>query len=163
DSRFLGFFAGGKLKKIDASGGPAQILCDTQEGRGGTWNREGVILFSPSSRDPIMRIPTAGGAPAPATEIDLSKREFSHRFPFFPPDGRPFLDLAQASGTGPAEGREVRIGSLDSRDRQTLLRVNSNAVYAPSAPGAAAGHILFLHERTLLAQAFDPKRLRLSG
>ena len=99
DGRFLGFFAGGKLKKIDASGGPAQILCDTQEGRGGTWNRDGVILFSPSSRDAIQRVSSAGGAPAPATEIDASKREFSHRFPFFLPDGRHFLYLAQAAGT----------------------------------------------------------------
>ena len=163
DSRFLGFFAGGKLKKIDASGGPPQVLCDTQEGRGGTWNRDGVILFSPSSRDAILRIPSAGGAPAPATKIDLSKREFSHRFPFFLPDGRHFLYLARAVGTGPNEGREVFIGSLDSRERRSLLRVNSNVVFAPSAPGAASGHLLFSHERTLLAQPFDAKRLRLSG
>jgi hypothetical protein len=164
DSRFLGFFAGGKLKKIDASGGPPQVLCDTQEGRGGTWNREGVILFSPSSRDPILRIASAGGAPGPATEIDLSKREFSHRFPFFLPDGRHFLYLVQASGTSPSAVREVRIGSLDSRESRTLLRgVNSNVAFAPSASGAASGHILFLHERTLLAQAFDAKRLQLSG
>jgi hypothetical protein len=152
DSRFLGFFAGGKLKKIDALGGPPQVLCDTQEGRGGTWNREGVILFSPSSRDPVLRIASAGGAPAPATEIDPSKREFSHRFPFFLPDGRHFLYLVQASGTSPSAGREVRIGSLDSRESRTLLRgVNSIVIFAPSATGAASGHILFLHERTLLA------------
>ena len=144
DSRFLGFFAGGKLKKIDASGGPPQVLCDTQEGRGGTWNRDGVILFSPSSRDAVLRISSAGGAPAPATEIDLSRREFSHRFPFFLPDGRHFLYLAQASGTGPNEGREVshRLTRLQG-DAVLCSRVNSNVVFAPSAPGAASGHILF--------------------
>jgi Tol biopolymer transport system component len=163
DSRFLGFFAGGKLKKIDASGGPPQILCDTQEGRGGTWNREGVILFSPSSRDPLLRVSSAGGAPVPATELDVSQREFSHRFPFFLPDGRHFLYLAQGVGIGPNGGRDVCIGSLDSKERRSLLRVNSNAVFAPSAPGGASGHILFSRERTLLAQTFDAKRLRLSG
>src|SRR6266542_1323901 len=163
DSRFLGFFAGGKLKKIDASGGPPQVLCDTQEGRGGTWNREGVILFSPSSRDALLRISSAGGVPAPATEFDVSKREFSHRFPFFLPDGRHFLYLAQAVGTGPSGGREVFIGTLDSKERRSLLRVNSNVVFAPSAPRGDRGHILFSHERTLLAQPFDAKRLRLSG
>jgi Tol biopolymer transport system component len=163
DSRFLGFFAGGKLKKIDASGGPPQVLCDTQEGRGGTWNREGVILFSPSSRDALLRVSSSGGAPAPATELDLSRREFSHRFPFFLPDGRHFLYLAQGVGTGPGGGREVFIGSLDSKERRSLLRVNSNVVFTPSAPGETSGHILFSHERTLLAQPFDAKRLRLSG
>jgi eukaryotic-like serine/threonine-protein kinase len=163
DSRFLGFFAGGKLKKIDASGGPSQVLCDGPEARGGTWNREGVILFSPSSRDALLRVSSSGGAPAPATELDVSKRDFSHRFPFFLPDGRHFLYLAQAVGTGPSGGREVCIGSLDSKERRTLLRVNSNVVFAPAAPGAASGHILFSHERTLLAQSFDAKRLRLSG
>jgi Tol biopolymer transport system component len=163
DSRFLGFFAGGKLKKIDASGGPPQVLCDGPEGRGGTWNREGVILFSPSSRDALLRVSSSGGAPAPATELDVSRRDFSHRFPFFLPDGRHFLYLAQAVGTGPRGGREVCIGSLDSKERRTLLSVNSNVVFAPSAPGAAGGHILFSHDRTLLAQSFDAKRLRLSG
>ncbi|MEO8190046.1 MAG: protein kinase [Acidobacteriota bacterium] len=163
DGRFLGFFAGGKLKKIDASGGPPQVLCDTQEGRGGTWNREGVILFSPSSRDALLRISSSGGAPAPATELDVSSREFSHRFPFFLPDGRHFLYLSQAVGIGPGGGREVRIGSLDSKERRPLLRVNSNVVFAPSAPGAASGHVLFSRERTLFAQPFDAKRLRLSG
>ncbi len=163
DGRFLGFFAGGKLKKIDAAGGPSQVLCDTQEGRGGTWNREGVILFSPSSRDPLLRISSSGGAPAPATELDTTKREFSHRFPFFLPDGRHFLYLAQAVGTGPGGGREVCIGSLDSKERRPLLPVNSNVVFAPSAPGAASGHVLFSRERTLVAQPFDAKRLRLSG
>ena len=163
DGRYLAFFAGGKLKKIDVSGGPPQILCDTQEGRGGTWSREGVILFSPSSRDAILRVSSAGGVPATATELDLARREFSHRFPFFLPDGRHFLYLVQAVGTGPGEGREVCIGSLDSKERRPLLRVNSNVVFAPSAPGASAGHVLFSRERTLVAQPFDAKRLRLSG
>ncbi|HEV2064029.1 MAG TPA: protein kinase, partial [Thermoanaerobaculia bacterium] len=163
DSRFLGFFAGGKLKKIDASGGPPQVLCDALRGRGGTWNREGVILFSPSGRDALLRVSSAGGAPAPATELDASKRDYSHRFPFFLPDGRHFLYLAQGVQIGQGGGQEVCIGSLDSKERRSLLRVNSNAVFAPSSPGAASGHILFLRERTLLAQPFDAKRLRFSG
>jgi Tol biopolymer transport system component len=163
DSRFLGFFAGGKLKKIDASGGPPQVLCDAQSGRGGTWNREGVILFSPSLRDALQRVSSAGGSPAPATEFDASKQEYSHRFPFFLPDGRHFLYLAQAMQVGQIGEQEVCIGSLESKERRCLLRANSNPVFAPAAPGAASGHILFSRERTLLAQPFDARRLRLSG
>jgi Tol biopolymer transport system component len=163
DSRFLGFFAGGKLKKIDASGGPPQVLCDAQSGRGGTWNREGVILFSPSLRDALQRVSSAGGSPAPATELDASKQEYSHRFPFFLPDGRHFLYLAQAMRAGQIGGEEVCIGSLESKERRSLFRANSNPVFAPAAPGAASGHILFSRERTLLAQPFDARRLRLSG
>ncbi|HYK42719.1 MAG TPA: protein kinase [Thermoanaerobaculia bacterium] len=113
DGRFLGFFAGGKLKKIDISGGPPQVLCDSPESRGGTWSPEGVILFSPSARDALLRISSSGGVPAPATELDVSSREFSHRFPFFLPDGRHFIYLSQAVGTVPGSGREVLIGSLD--------------------------------------------------
>src|SRR5438132_949235 len=141
DSRFLGFFAGGKLKKIDASGGPPQVLCDAQTGRGGTWNREGVILFSPSMRDALQRVSSEGGTPAPATELDASKRDYSHRFPVFLPDGRHFLYLIQAVQTGQGEGQEVCVGSLESKERRSLLRVSSNAVFAPAAPGAASGHI----------------------
>jgi len=163
DSRFLGFFAGGKLKKIDASGEPPQVLCDAQSGRGGTWNREGVILFSPSLRDALQRVSSAGGSPAPATELDASKQEYSHRFPFFLPDGRHFLYLAQAMRAGQIGGEEVCIGSLESKERRSLFRANSNPVFAPAAPGAASGHILFSRERTLLAQPFDARRLRLSG
>jgi serine/threonine protein kinase len=163
DSRFLGFFAGTKLKKIDASGGPPQSLCDAPNGRGGTWNRGGAIVFSPSARDPLQRVSSAGGAAAPVTEFDSSKQEFSHRFPAFLPDGRHFLFLAQRVGAGDQNPPEICVGSLDSKERRLLVRASSNAIYAPPSEGAAQGHILFTRERTLLAQAFDAKRLRLTG
>src|SRR5437667_10684789 len=79
DSEFLGFFAGGKLKKIDVTGGPPQILCDAANGRGGTWSPDDVILFTPSSRDPIYRVPAAGGASTAVTELIPSNGEFTHR------------------------------------------------------------------------------------
>ncbi|HMC63537.1 MAG TPA: serine/threonine-protein kinase, partial [Gemmataceae bacterium] len=65
DSRFLGFFAGGKLKKVAVRGGPPQTLCDAAEGQGGTWNQEGVILFAAESRSTLFQVPAAGGAPVP--------------------------------------------------------------------------------------------------
>ncbi len=92
DSRFIGFFAGGKLKKIDASGGPPQTLCDVgAASRGGTWNRDGVIVFAADGLVPLYRVSAAGGEPIPVTALDQSRFETSHRWPFFLPDGRHFL------------------------------------------------------------------------
>ena len=164
DSRFVGFFAGGKLKKIDASGGPPQILCDAQLARGGTWSPEGVILFSPSPREALSKVSSAGGAPVPVTVLDASRREFSHRFPYFLPDGRHFVFLAQAiPAADPKEADVLYASALDSKERKLLVRVKSNAVYTPASGGAASGHLLFVRDRTVLAQPFDPKNLSVSG
>src|SRR3989440_10017734 len=89
-SRFIGFFADGKLKKIDAAGGPPQTLCDAPNGRGGTWNRDSVIVFAPDIFSALYRVPAAGGAPAPLP-LDKSRKEKVQHFPYFLPDGRHFL------------------------------------------------------------------------
>jgi hypothetical protein len=164
DSRFLGFFAAGKLRKIDASGGPPQTLCDALSGHGGTWNSDGVILFAPSSRDPIHRVSSSGGAASPVTELDGSQGEFTHRWPFFLPDGRHFLYLAQlVSAVAQQEANGIYLGSLDSKDRRLLFHANSNVAYAPSIARASQGYLLFSRERTLLARPFDAKRFQLTG
>jgi serine/threonine protein kinase len=154
DSRFLGFFAGGKLKKIEASGGPPQTLADASAGRGGTWSREGVILFSPSSRDSIYRVSAAGGEVSPVTKLVVAS-EFSHRWPHFLPDGRRFLYLAQSSmGQANTERNGIYAASLDGGERKLLFNGNTNVVYAQPR------HLLFQRDRTLLARPFDPKALR---
>ncbi len=164
DSRFLGFFASGKLKKIDAAGGPPQTLCDAQTGRGGTWSREGIIVFSPSVRGPLFRVSAAGGASGPLAPLDTPAREFSQRFPFFLPDGRHFLYLSQfVPSAGEKFSDVIYAGSLDSKERKALVRVRSNAVFAPLRPGLSKGHLLFARERTVVAQPFDAKSLRLTG
>ena len=164
DSRFLGFFASGKLKKIDASGGPSQILCDAPTGRGGTWNREGVIVFAPGPRDPLSRISAAGGVPVPLTELDRSRREFSQRLPYFLPDGRHFLYLSQGvPSVGQKESDAISAGSLDSKERRPLLYVRSHVVFAPLRPGLSNGHLLYARDRTVVAQPFDAKGLRFTG
>ena len=155
DSRFLGFFANGKLKKIEASGGPPQTLADATSGRGGAWNRDGVILFAPASRDSIHRVSSAGGEASPVTKLDVAASEFSHRWPVFLPDGRRFLYLAQTN-MGGYEKNGIFTASLDGGERKLLFNANSNVVYAPP------GHLLFYRERTLLARPFDPKSLRFS-
>jgi serine/threonine protein kinase len=149
DSRFIGFFSQGKLKKIDVTGGPPLTLSDASAGEGGTWNRDGTIVFAPHATSGLLRVSAAGGAPASVTTLDAVKKEQSHRWPWFLPDGRHFLYVATAPNT-------VYVGSLDSEERTPLLASESKAVYAD-------GYLLFMRQGTFLAQSFDPARLRLVG
>jgi serine/threonine protein kinase/Tol biopolymer transport system component len=153
DSRYLGFFANRKLKKIEASGGPAQTLADAPLGRGGSWNREGVILFAPNSRAVVQRVSASGGEVSPVTKLDAGASEISHRWPVFLPDGRWFLYLAQNSLQG-GEKNAIYAASLDGGERKFLFNADSNVVYAPP------GYLLFHRESTLFARPFDFKSLR---
>jgi len=156
DSRFLGFFADGKLKKIEASGGPPQTLCDAAIGRGGTWNRDGVILFAPSPGHPISRVSSSGGAASAATELPASGTEGSHLWPLFLPDGKHFLYLALGGGTGTSERDAIFVGALQSKKRQLLFHAGSSVAYA-------SNHLFFHSEQAVLARPFDPKRRRFMG
>ncbi len=161
DSLFLGFFAQGKLKKISVGApsgpGPPQTLCDAASGRGGAWNREGVIVFSPSPASGLYRVPAAGGVPAPVTKPGSAG---SHRFPEFLPDGRRFLFL-DTSNTPESTG--LYAGSLDGMAPARILAEVSNAAYAPPGGSRRSGHLLFRQENTLMAQPFDPDRLQTTG
>jgi len=116
ESRALGFFAGGKLKKIELSGGPPLTLCETPLGLGGSWNRDGVIVFVPKWGI-VHRIPDTGGVPTPVTTLDQSRQEQSHLWPSFLPDGRHFLYWAALTRS---EG-VMRVGSLETKESKCLL------------------------------------------
>jgi serine/threonine protein kinase len=153
DSRFIGFFSNGKLKKIDTTGGVPQTLCDAADARGGTWNREGVILFAPASSDGLYRVAASGGPVSPVTRLDVSRNETSHRFPYFLPDGKHFLYLAI---TTKREDAGVCVGALDGQTKR-LIDTTTNAAYA------LQGYLLFMRDPTLMVQRFDPTKLELSG
>jgi len=156
DSRYIGFFAQGKLRKLAATGGPPQTLCDAAQGRGGTWNRDGVIVFAPAPGSSLQRVSSAGGVPTPATRIE----GVGQRFPVFLPDGRHFLYLA----AGTAEDKTgVSLASLDSPAGRRLLADNSSAAFVPPGADAKVGHLLFVRENTLMAQPFDLQSLQLTG
>ena len=154
DSRFIGFFAGGKLKKIEASGGPPQTLCDIGGPRGGTWNRDGVIIFAPVPFGPLYRVSAAGGEPTPVTALKQSDLETAHRWPYFLPDGRHFLYLVRSSR---AESDGIYVSSLDAKETKRLLPTALDAAYAPP------GFLLFMRNETLMAQRFDADKLELTG
>ncbi|MGH9365800.1 MAG: protein kinase domain-containing protein, partial [Thermoanaerobaculia bacterium] len=151
DGRSLGFFAGGKLKTIEADGGPPVTLCAAPDGKGGTWSPAGIIVFAPSYNTPLSRVAVGGGEPVAITKFDAKRGDDSHRHPRFLPDGRHFLYLARVPNAA-LEGHAVLVGSLDGGPEKLLLR-------SPAAVEYAAGYILFLRERTLMARPFDAKRL----
>ena len=153
DSRSLAFFADGYLKKMEVPGGSPSIVTEAPTGNGGTWNQDGVMVFAPSSIGPLERVAAAGGAPSRATTLQ-GIDDFSHRFPWFLPDGRHFLfeDQIQFGSSDVM----LRIGVLDSNEVKTLGPANSNAMYSQ-------GYLLYLKENTLLAQRFDAARLATTG
>jgi eukaryotic-like serine/threonine-protein kinase len=159
DSRSLGFFADKKLKRVDAAGG-APISLQEVDGVGGAWGPNGDILFTPAA-GAVYRLPAGGGQALPATTLDTSRGETSHRYPFFLPDGRHFLYLAlNASGNSRDPANRIWAGSLDAGPAKPLIAANFNAQYAD-------GYLLFVRGGdaggSLLAQAFDPARLETSG
>jgi Tol biopolymer transport system component len=149
DSKWIAFFEDGKLKKGDVSGGPSQIICDAPAPiANGTWNRDGVILFSGGGL--IQRVLAAGGQPTTVTELDKSKQEIEHLAPSFLPDGRHYLFLAVATESA------IYVGSLDSKERRRLFASDSRAIYA-------SGHVLFNRGNAVFAQPFDTSKLELTG
>ena len=86
DGRSLGFFAGGKLKTVPVEGGTPSEVCVAPIGRGGSWNAEGTIVFSPDFQSTLMQVPASGGTPKPVTVMNTMKHD-SHRWPYFLPDG----------------------------------------------------------------------------
>jgi eukaryotic-like serine/threonine-protein kinase len=145
DSRSIGFFAEGKLKKIEVAGGPPLTLCEARNGAGGTWNQDGVIVFAPRLNGSLLRVSAAGGTASVVTkQVEPTD---SHRFPSFLPDGQHFLYLARG---------DVLVASLDAPAGKTLLRDVSNALFAQ-------GQLLFVRQATLFAHSFDTRRLELMG
>ncbi len=151
DSRSLGFPVGRELKKLDLAGGAPQTLCKLLAGIistfGGTWNRDGVILFS--SPTGIYRVPATGGEPVPVLGSD---QRALYRWPVFLPDGRHFLVLRR-----PQQGAaEIHLAALDRQETTRLLAADSQARYAN-------GHLFFVRAGALFAAPFDADSLKLTG
>ena len=167
--RTSSFFADGKLKKIDVTGGPPLTLCDAFRGRGGTWAEDdqgsGVIVFAPTIASPLQRVSSAGGEPTPVT--DLSEAS-GHRHPRFLPGGRRFLYVQQVE-TGEIEN-SVFLGNLDvapsrtqANETKPLLQASSRVWYAPPRASHPQGYLVYVLGDTLFAQPFDAAAAALTG
>jgi serine/threonine protein kinase len=153
DSRSIGFFAAGNLKRVGLDGGPARTLTSGNPiglNRGGAWSRDDVIVFAPTPTSGLFRIPASGGEAVPLTSLGSNT---SHRFPAFLPDGQHFIYLAQR-GT---DGADIILTTLEAPAGTRLLSGDTSAVYA------APGYILFGSQGDLYAQPFDAGRLQLTG
>jgi Tol biopolymer transport system component len=155
DSRSLGFFANKQLRRMDASGGPVLTLCKVEVARGGSWNQDGVILFTPFVNGGIYQVPATGGTPAPVTRIDPPQHD-THRWPQFLPDGKHFLYFAASHQDISHAHDAIYVASLDGKENKLLLRTHSNAAYAN-------GYLLYIRDSTLMAQPLDLRRLQLTG
>jgi Tol biopolymer transport system component len=155
DSRFVGFFANGKLNKIAANGGPVTPLADAPNARGGTWSKDNVIVYAPDFNVGLMRISAQGGTPQAATKLDLS-RHTTHRWPWFLPDGKHFLYLATNHSGGFHDQNGIYFASLDGKENRELIATDAGGQYA-------SGYLLFHAQTAVMGQRFDPARGRLSG
>ncbi len=156
DSQFIAYVSSGKLKKVAASGGAVQDLCDAMDLSGGAWSETqgGTIVFGTPKG--LVAVSDQGGQTTLVTE--LGQAETGHLWPSFLPDGRHVAYLAWSAA---AATRAIYVGSLDSKERTQLVAAESNPVYASSAP--SKGYLLFHRGATLFAQPFDANKLRFTG
>ena len=154
DNRNLGFFRNGKLMRVDVTGGPALTVADAPAGRGGTWNEDDVIIFAPTASSGLSRVAAAGGTPTALLERNSERQEQSLRFPWLLPDGRHFLYTARS---GNEENTGVFAGDLESKEVKLIVAAASNSQYVEP------GYLLYVRERTLMAQPFDAAGLAVTG
>jgi serine/threonine protein kinase/Tol biopolymer transport system component len=150
DSRSIGFYASGKLKRIDIGGGVPQVLADTVTPLGGAWNAEGTIIFS-TGTGPLSRIGASGGDPVPITRTGPT--QIAHRFPNFLPDGRHFVYYS----AGRPEVTGIYLASLDGGEAKRLAAADTSGLYLPP------DMIAYGRGTSLLAQHLDLKRSELTG
>jgi Tol biopolymer transport system component len=165
DSRFIAFLsADHKLKKVDVLGGPAQTLCVATAVWGGSWGRDGEILYAEGPPLGVMRVSAAGGTPTAVTALDPARQENLHEFPKLLPDGRHFLYFRYSTTPG---NNGIYVGAMDAKPSQQsskplLVNDTDPEYYVPSG-NSGSGYLLFYREGTVLAQAFNPNKLELSG
>jgi len=151
DSRSVAFFSGGQLRRTEIGGGVPRTITNAANARGGSWNRDDVIVFAPSNTSNLLRVSANGGATEPVTQVDGTT---SHRQPMFLPDGRHFVYNNVGAGSF-----SYQIGSIDGSSGATLVTTdnNSGAVYHPS------GALLFVQGGSLRALRLNADGLTSSG
>jgi len=154
DGQWLGFFAGGKMKKVSLSGGAAVTLGDAPAPRGASWGSQGMIAFTPTTGSVLQQMSEAGGAPQPLTRLE--KGDGNHRWPEFLPGGKVVL-FAFPSASGSGANAQVAVLSLGTGDRRNLIQAGTQPRYAPS------GHLVYAQGGSLMAVPFDPQRLEVTG
>lgn len=153
DSRFIGFFAEGKLKKVDSSGGGSvQTLCDAV-GRGGSWSRRGIIVFAPNPNSALSQVSASGGTPVRITTLE--REGMTHRLPHFLPDGRRLLFFSGERIDDKNNG--IYLFDLDSKKIELVAHANSEGYFVEP------GYVVYIKEGALMAMPVNPKLLQPKG
>ncbi|MEO8026180.1 MAG: protein kinase, partial [Bryobacteraceae bacterium] len=165
DSKSIGYFALGQLRRVDLDGGGARTIAPVPAGDGGSWSAKGVILFSRAATGGLFKVAADGGTPEPVTTPDASRREFLHTWAEFLPDGVHFVFTALSAD---ADNCRILAGSLDpSQKPAPIANMRSRVRYIPGGKRFgfldSAGALLYTRDQTLVAQAFDPASAKLSG
>jgi eukaryotic-like serine/threonine-protein kinase len=155
DSRWIAFFADGQLKRVSVSGGAPVRLCDAPVGLGGHWGTDDTIVFAATTGSGLSQVPASGGTPKKVTSLDEAHGEFSHRWPEWLPGGRAVIFAAGTVGSW--DDAQIVAQSLASGERSVLVRGGTNPHFVPS------GHLLYARGGVMMAVAFDPVRLTVTG
>ncbi len=155
DSKSIGFFADRKLKRVPAGGGPVLTICDAQDGRGGSWNEEDLIVFAPAPFSGLSKVSASGGAVDVVTKLD--RTGWTHRLPWFLPGGKRLLYVS--GGQASDAKKDTTIQSLDLTTGKSTLVARENSEGRFVRPG----YLAFMRDGNLLLQAFDPASSKLSG
>ena len=155
DGQWVAFFADGKLKKVPAGGGPPVVICDAPDGLGGTWGTGGTIVFAAATGTALQHVSADGGVPSRATELDVDRGEFSHRWPEALPGGDTILFTVGTVGEW--DDAEIVAYSLSSGRRTAVLKGGTNPRYLSS------GHLAYAHDGAIWIAAFDARRLAITG
>ena len=157
DGRHIGFFAEGKLKTIDITGGAVRILCDSRVANGGAWHPDDIIVFAGQVTGPLLRVAATGGTPSPITPVPADESSQLHCWPVFFPGTDRFLYCVNRTNPGEALCNGLYAGSLGSTTPRLIsAEIDGNAAFA-------GGHIFFVKDGGLNAQRFDQEHLEFSG
>jgi predicted Ser/Thr protein kinase len=155
DGLSVGFFAGGKLKKIALEGGDPVILCDAPAGRGATWSEDGSVIAALDTVRGLALIPAAGGPPTPLTELENG--EAGHRFPHALPGGKAVLFTFSNTNGNYEEGGIAAVSLKDHHRKNILDHAGMSPRYLPS------GHLVYVTKGSLFAVPFDAERWEVRG
>ncbi len=154
DSRWLGFFANGKMRKVPIAGGQVEVLADAPDPRGAAWGEMGTIVFAPSATGGFSTVSADGGAVSPLLAPDSTRKETSLRFPMLLPDGKRFLFVALPRRNGEFD---VYLGEFGSTSRRLVTRAAAAPIYA------APGFLVTAHGARLTADPFDARTGKVTG
>jgi Tol biopolymer transport system component len=155
DGQWLGFFAGGKLRKVSVSGGAALTLSDAVNSAGASWGSQGMIAFAPAADlSPLQQVPETGGTPQALTRFD--KGEVTHRWPDFLPGGKAVL-FAGGGNVNYFTDAHVAVQAVGTGERRNLNQGGTNPRYV------STGHLVYAQGGNLMAVPFDSKRLEVIG